>query len=451
MSKEQLLWQIVQNELESILSLGNFVTWIKPAELVKIENQTFTIAHPNPIAPAQFSSKFKDLIVKILRDNDFKSPELIFITKKKRVNKQVETVCMKCGKTTCVCIDEKPEQEKSSGINGLNSKYRFSNFITGGCNEFAFSASEAVVKNPGKRYNPLFIYGGVGLGKTHLIQAIGNEIIESNPKMTVLYLTAQEFIDDFLDHIKNKKQGFDNRYRKVDVLIVDDIQFIAGKEKTEEAFFHTFNALHNKDKHIIISSDRQPSSIPTLTDRLVSRFQAGMMVDVGLPDFETRCAIIEKKSEDSSIEVPRDTVEFLANYIKTNIRELEGVLNYILANCEMRELEPSVEIVGMLLNNIGEKPTKHLSSRQIINKVAEYFGIKSSDILSTSHTNSLPRQICMNLMKNDLKMSYPKIARELNRKDHTTIMYGVKKIEREIKLNNDIGNKMEQIREILYV
>ena len=449
MSKEQLLWQTVQNELEGILSLGNYVTWIKPSELIKIEGQTLTIAHSNPIAPAQFNNKFKDLIVKILKENDFNDPELVFVTRKKRVQKYDELiVCVKCGKTTCVCEDE--PAPKPITTNGLNPKYRFSNFIIGGCNEFAFSASQAIIKNPGKRYNPLFIYGGVGLGKTHLIQAIGNEIIETHPKMTVLYLTAEEFVKDFLDHIKNRKQGFEDRYRKVDVLIVDDIQFIAGKEKTEEAFFHTFNALHNQDKHIIISSDRQPSNIPTLTDRLVSRFQAGMMVDIVMPDFETRCAIIEKKAEDSSVVLSREIVEFLANYVKTNIRELEGALNYVLANCEMRELEPTLDIIGMLLNDISEKPVKHISSRQIVSKVSEYFGIKSSDILSTSHTNSLPRQICMDLMKNDLKMSYPKIARELNRKDHTTIMYGVKKIEREIKLNNDIKNKVDQIRELLY-
>jgi len=176
-----------------------------------------------------------------------------------------------------------------------------------------------------------------------------------------------------------------------------------------------------------------------------------MIVDVGMPDFETRCAIIEKKSEDSLIILPRDVVEFLANYIKTNIRELEGALNCILANCEMRELEPTLEIVKVLLNDIAEKPVKHISTRQIINKTAEYFGIKPTDILSESHTNSLPRQICMNLMKNDLKMSYPKIAKELNRKDHTTIMYGVKKIERQVKLNSELSTKIDQIRELLYV
>ena len=442
-SQKQVLWQTICGEAELSLSVGNYKTWFEPAELISIDGEKITIAHINPFAKDQFEKKFRSTIIDILLKNGFKSPIIECVTKKKK-QVQDDDVIMQISM---------PESSSQMGgdDSGLNSKYRFENFIVGGCNDFAYSASQAVVKNPGDRYNPLFIYGGVGLGKTHLIQAIGNEIIETHPKYKVLYLTAETFVNDFLDHIKNKKQGFEERYRKVDVLIVDDIQFIADKEKTQEAFFHTFNALHNQNKHIILSSDRQPANIPALSDRLRSRFQMGMIVDIGLPDFETRCAIIEKKTELSNIELPRPTTEFIAENIKTNIRELEGALSYILANCEMRELTPDVETVSALLSNIKAAAPKHITPKQIINKTAEYFDIKPSDILSTSHKNSLARQICMYLFRSELKYSFPRIAKEINRKDHTTAKYGVNKIEREIKLNNEVKVKISEIQEKLYV
>ena len=440
-SQEKVLWQTICGEAELTLSVGNYKTWFEPAELISIDGEKITIAHRNPFAKDQFEKKFFNLIVDILKKNGFTTPTIECVTKKKRVAREEPVVQ----------IIEKVKESSKPINSGLNTKYRFDNFIVGSCNDFAYSASQAVVENPGDRYNPLFIYGDVGLGKTHLIQAIGNEIIDKHPGFKVLYLTAETFVNDFLDHVKNKKQGFEERYRQVDVLIVDDIQFIADKEKTQEAFFHTFNALHLQNKHIILSSDRQPANIPNLTDRLRSRFQMGMIVDIGLPDFETRCAIIEKKAEVSSVDLPRQTAEFLADNIKSNIRELEGALSYILANCEMRDLTPDIETVKALLSNIKTDSPKHITVKQIINKTAEYFNLKPSDILSPSHKNSLARQICMYLMRSELKLSFPSIAREINRKDHTTAKYGVNKMEREVKLNKDIQIKVSEIQEKLYV
>ncbi|MDP3444910.1 MAG: chromosomal replication initiator protein DnaA, partial [Ignavibacteria bacterium] len=296
------------------------------------------------------------------------------------------------------------------------------------------------------------LYGGVGLGKTHLMQAIGNEIIKENPKTQVLYISSETFVSEFLEHIRFKKKGFSEKYRNVDVLIIDDMQFIAGKEKTQEEFFHTFNHLHQNNKQIIISSDKPPKSIPTLTERLRSRFEMGMSIDIQMPDFETRCAILNIKASHSGVILKQETIEYLATNIKTNIRELEGALNQLLAYAEMRGIEPDISTAEGLLGNIRHSRPQHISSKQIIDRTAKHFQIEVSEICSSKRDKYIvvPRQIAMYLLRSELHLSFPKIANELGRKDHTTAIHSVEKIEKAIKLDFIIREQVSSIREKLY-
>jgi chromosomal replication initiator protein len=335
---------------------------------------------------------------------------------------------------------------------GINERYTFDNFIVGSGNELAFAACQSIAANPGSKYNPLFLYGGVGIGKTHLIQAVGNAVVSQNPKARVLYVTTEQFVQEFVDAIRFKKTaGFAGRYRTIDVLIVDDVQFIAGKEKMQEEFFHTFNALHQANKQIIISSDRPPKDIPTLEERLRSRFAWGMSIDMQNPDFETRCAIIQTKAQVHGAELPNDLVEFLSNNVQTNIRELEGALNQVLAFCEMRGLEPNLSIATSLLGASKTRP-KHISAKQIIERTARHFQVSMDDILGPKRDKDIvvPRQIAMYILRSELHLSFPKIARELGRKDHTTAIHSVEKIEKESQLDADIRSAISEIKERLY-
>jgi len=298
----------------------------------------------------------------------------------------------------------------------------------------------------------LFVYGGVGLGKTHLIQAVGNGVLAANPKARIVYISSEQFVQEFLDAIRYKKiTDFAGHYRSADVLIVDDMQFIAGKEKTQEEFFHTFNALHQANKQIIISSDKPPKSIPTLEERLRSRFEWGMIVDIGTPDFETCCAILQNKSVQHDIDLPQPVVEFLANHFQSNVRELEGALNQLLAFCEMRNLTPDITIAAGLFGSVKSRP-KHVSARQIIERTAKQFQIELDEIVSSKRDKDIvvPRQVAMYLLRSELHLSFPKIAHELGRKDHTTAIHSVEKIEKELHFDSVLKEHVNAIKERLY-
>jgi chromosomal replication initiator protein len=292
----------------------------------------------------------------------------------------------------------------------------------------------------------------VGLGKTHLIQAVGNGVLANNPKAHVVYVTSEQFVQEFLDAIRYKKiTDFAGHYRSADVLIVDDMQFIAGKEKTQEEFFHTFNALHQANKQIIISSDKPPKSIPTLEERLRSRFEWGMIVDIGTPDFETRCAILQNKAVQHEVDLPQDVVEFLANHFQSNIRELEGALNQLLAFCEMRSITPDVQVAAGIFGSVKSRP-KHVSAKQIIERTAKQFQIGLDEILSSKRDKDIvvPRQVAMYLLRSELHLSFPKIAHELGRKDHTTAIHSVEKIEKELHFDSVLKEHVNEIKERLY-
>jgi chromosomal replication initiator protein len=335
---------------------------------------------------------------------------------------------------------------------GLNERYTFDNFIVGSGSELAYAACQAVAAQPGTKYNPLFLYGNVGIGKTHLIQAVGNAVLVNNSNARVVYVSTEQFVQEFVDALRFKKNtDFAGFYRGADVLIVDDVQFLAGKEKIQEEFFHTFNALHQANKQIIISSDKPPRDIPTLEERLRSRFVWGMSIDMQAPDFETRCAILQTKAQNQGVDLTVDTTEYLATNVQTNTRELEGALNQLLAFCEMRGLEPSLSIATSLLGASHTRP-KHISARQVIERTARHFQIPIEDILGPKRDKDIvvPRQVAMYMLRSELHLSFPKIARELGRKDHTTAMHSIEKIEKESRLDADIREAISEIKERLY-
>ena len=442
------LWQMILGEVEVMISPSNFITFWNPTKLVEVHGESLIIEVNNIFAKTQFEKKFSQIIKDILKSHGYHAPKLEFITsstKRNAKHNDNDVVIIRTNKT-------KPAA-KTHFESKLNPNYNFDNFIVGSCNDLAHAAALAAAAKPGEKYNPIFIYGGVGLGKTHLIQAIGNEVLRQDESRKVLYATTEEFVNDFIYNLRTKTPDeFTKKYRELDVLIIDDFQFIAGKEKNTEAFFNTFNALHQAEKQIIIAADKPPASIPTLPERLKSRLLMGMAIDVGLPDYETRIAIIEAKSANSSIDLPRETAEYLAENIKTNVRELEGTLNQILAYAEMQNIEPTREFTAQILANSKLNRPKHITAKQIIEKTAKYFELKPAEICSPARDKhiALPRQIAMYLLRSELHMSYPKIANELGRKDHTTAIHSIDKIEREMKLDIIVREKVAAVREVIY-
>jgi chromosomal replication initiator protein len=320
-------------------------------------------------------------------------------------------------------------------------------------NELAHAAAQSVIKNPGYAFNPLFIYGGVGTGKTHLLQAIGNEIIRNNPSGKVVYISSEKFTDDVVTAIaKREMEKLKNYYRKMDALIIDDIQFLAGKERTQEEFFHTFNTLYENNKQIILSSDRAPKAIPTLEERLRSRFEGGMIADISCPDFETRIVILKTKLRDLDLDLPKEILNYIASNIQKNIRELEGALNRIIAFIKLNNSIPDRDQVVKILKNIISDPQKRTNYKNIISTVAQFYDIDLKDLTNRSRKKEVvkPRQVAMYLLREELKSSYPFIGSKLGGRDHTTAIYAYKKIEKEKENNNSLEEEINLIRQRLY-
>ncbi len=453
------LWQAVLGEIELSVSRGSYVTWFKNTTLLKNKDGVLVVGVATVFVKNQLERKFNQLIIDTLKKNGVEPTKVdykIHAASSKLHKRSVEEPAI-------MQVQERPSAPKantptpSSNVRhsyrqGLNERYTFENFIVGSGNELAYAACQSIAADPGHKYNPLFLYGGVGIGKTHLIQAVGNAILAKDPTAHVVYISSEQFVQEFLDAIRFKKNtDFAGYYRSADVLIVDDMQFIAGKEKTQEEFFHTFNALHQANKQIIISSDKPPKDIPTLEERLRSRFNWGMSIDMQTPDFETRSAIIQTKAESHGITLPADVVDYLANHVQTNIRELEGALNQLLAFCEMRGLEPDLQVASSLLGSSKSRP-KHLNAKQIVERTAKHFRVSVEDILGPKRDKDIvvPRQIAMYMLRSELHLSFPKIARELGRKDHTTAIHSVEKIEKESSFDPDIRSAIADIKERLY-
>jgi chromosomal replication initiator protein len=450
------LWQAVLGEIELTVSRGSFVTWFKNTRLLRLKDNVLVIGVPNVFIKQQLERKYNSMVLETLAKNGVVPARVDYkIYSGITQSKKAEEEPMILG-AQAVTVPHNVQQLTTtlthSYRQGLNERYTFESFIVGSGNELAYAACQAIAQNPGTKYNPMFIYGGVGIGKTHLVQAVGNAVLAKNPNARVVYASTEQFVQEFVDALRFKKTtDFAKHYRSADVLIVDDMQFIAGKEKMQEEFFHTFNALHQANKQIIISSDKQPKEIPTLEERLRSRFAWGMTIDMQNPDFETRCAIIQTKAHHHGVVLPQPVVEYLSNLVQSNIRELEGALNQLLAFCEMRNLSPDIHIATSLLGSSKSRP-KHISAKQIIERTAKYFQVPLEEILGPKRDKDIvvPRQIAMYMLRSELHLSFPKIARELGRKDHTTAIHSVDKIEKEASYDTEIKAAINEIKERLY-
>lgn len=452
------LWQAVLGEIELSVSRGHFVTWFKNTRLLRSQDDVLVIGVQNVFVKQQMERRFNQLIADTLRKNGLAPARIIYkvdTSVARRKQPADEITILKNPRQHVVTTQKGNSKHSTLAHNyrqGLNAKYTFDNFIVGSGNELAYAACQAVTQNPGTKYNPLFLYGGSGIGKTHLVQAVGNSIVNHNPDARVVYISIEQFVQEFLDAIRFKKNtDFQGYYRGADVLIVDDMQFITGKEKTQEEFFHTFNALHQANKQIIITSDKPPKQIPTLEERLRTRLEWGMSIDMQTPDFETRCAIVQTKASERGTGLPQPVVEHLANLVQTNIRELEGALNQLLAFCEMRGLEPNLDIASSLLAVDKSRP-RHMSAKQIIERTAKYFHVSLEDVLGPKRDKDIvvPRQVAMYMLRSELHLSFPKIARELGRKDHTTAMHSVEKITKELNYDPEIKDAITEIKDRLY-
>jgi chromosomal replication initiator protein len=474
--QQDSLWQAVLGEIELSVSRGNFITWFKHSRLLKQSDDTIVIGVSNIFIKQQLEGKYSKLLLETLSKHGVSAKHITckissLATPAKPAKDEAPATpgdthaggseASGSGSSTGqqTLTGNRPARTASGNSlshsyrQGLNERYTFDNFVVGDGNELAFAACQAIAGQPGIKYNPLFLYGGVGIGKTHLLQAVGNTIAGKDSNAKVLYISTEQFVQEFVDALRLRKTAdFAGYYRTADVLIVDDVQFIAGKDKMQEEFFHTFNALHQANKQIIISSDRPPGEIPTLEDRLRSRFAGGMSIDMQTPDYETRCAIVQTKAQDHDVVLEQDVVEYLATNVQTNIRELEGALNQLLAFCEMRGLEPTLSVASSLLSTTKTRP-KHLSAKQIIERTAKHFQIPLEDIVGPKRDKDIvvPRQVAMYMLRSELHLSFPKIARELGRKDHTTAIHSVDKIEKESRLDPNLRQAISQIKEHLYV
>lgn len=457
------LWQAVLGEIELSVSRGNYVTWFKNTTILKFDDTKLVIGVGNVFIKQQLEGKYNTLVREMLQKNGI-APEILEFKIFSSASPKTTTGSSSAAED--IVLTNEPSSTKRPAITtstssslthtyrqGLNEKYTFDNFVVGSGNELAYAACQAASVQPGQKYNPLFLYGGVGIGKTHLMQAVGNKVLQHNKNARVVYVSSEQFLQEFVDAVRFKKNtDFVDFYRGADVLIVDDIQFIAGKEKVQEEFFHTFNALHQANKQIIISSDKPPHAISTLEERLRSRFAWGMSIDMQTPDLETRCAILINKASSHGVVLTQDVAEYLATNVQTNIRELEGSLNQVLAFCEMRGIDPSLVVVTGLIGSNKSRP-KHLSARQIVERTARYFQITTDDITGPKRDKDIvvPRQIAMYLMRSELHLSFPKIAHELGRKDHTTAIHSVEKIEKESHIDESVRSAINEIKDKLYV
>lgn len=443
--KKEEIWQAVLAQIQLMTSPANFATWFKNTKISSLDGGKAIISVPNSFVKEWLQQKYDKTIFKILKNLNSEIKELNYQVEKtglkifeKKVDKTLEEIQLSFKE---IEIDKKT---------GLNPKYSFSNFVVGSFNELAHAAALAVVKNPGQVYNPLFIYGGVGLGKTHILQAIGNEIANKYSTKRVKYLPAEKFISEVILSIKNHEiEKLKSFYQNFDVLIVDDVQFLSGKEKTQEEFFYTFNSLYEKNKQIVLSSDRPPKAIPALTERLKSRFEGGIIADISYPDFETRLVILRKKSEEKNVMFSEEILNYIAANIKRNIRELEGALNILITYQKLNKKSPDFQTTKQLLKNLISPPSKLSGLKKLIKVVADFYEISEKDLMSNSKKREYvkPRQVAMYLMREELKSSFPFIGRKFGGKDHTTAIHAYKKVTKELKTNENLVEEIKEIKE----
>ena len=438
------LWKKCLVEIETGVSKANFSTWFKNTCILKEDNGVVCVGVPNEFVRDWLKNKYHKLITKTIADAYENMRAVEYVITKIEAEKQEITN-----------INEpyvnKELPLKDLYINpddNLNPRYHFDSFIVGAFNELAYAASQAIIENPGTKYNPFFVYGGTGLGKTHLIQAVGNSIKDKYANKKVHYMTLEKFATDFINSLQNNKaNSFKEKYRKYDLLIIDDIQFIGKMEKIQEELFHTFNTFYENNKQIIFSSDKHPNHIPELADRLKSRFSAGMIVDVSEPEYESRLAILKVKTRELGINLDQEILEYISTAIQGNIRELEGNLNAVICQYRLKNRPLSLaEVKNLIKNNI--KPKKNVDIKDIVKIVSEYYNLENSSIYEKTRRKEIvkARQVVMYLLREDFNVSYPLIGQKLGGKDHTTVIHSYLKIKEDIKNDAQLMQELEQIR-----
>jgi chromosomal replication initiator protein len=452
MEKDEL-WQALLAQVQFNISKASFSTWFKSTGIFSKKEGEVVISVPNNFSKEWLENKYNKVIFKILHSLDEEIKEVKYAVSPKTTPAKSFVPSGSSFSETLETPQLDFQELKINKETNLNPRYTFDTFVVGPFNELPHAAAWAVSQNPGTIYNPLFIYGGVGLGKTHLIQSIGNEALKRNNQKKVRYISSEKFTTGIINSIKNKDiEKFKSSYKDVDILIIDDIQFLSGKEKTQEEFFHVFNALYEKNKQIILSSDRPPKAISALEDRLRSRFEGGMIADISLPDFETRMAILKTKSQEKKVNLSDDIVEYIANNIQSNIRELEGALNRLIAYQKLNNKAPTLEVAENLLKSVIFSPKKVANPEKIIQAVSVFYNMKERDILTASRKKEIvkPRQVAMYLLRQELKSSFPEIGRKFGGKDHTTAIHAFNKINREAISDENLGEEIKLIKEQIY-
>ena len=444
----QELWESVLAQIQLNISQANFNAWFKNTKISSIDGPEIFISVPNSFTKEWLENKYNKIILKTLNETAGR--------KLKKIN---------------YCIDNKDKlsfknyikhpvntsqleftQLKINQSTNLNPRYTFENFVVGPFNELPHAAARAVAQNPGSFYNPLFIYGGVGLGKTHLMQAIGNEIYQNLPDKKIRYISVEKFTSEVVSSIRNKSMDkFKEKYREIDILIIDDIQFLSGKEKTQEEFFHTFNVLYENNKQIVISSDRPPRSIQALAERLKSRFEGGMITDISHPDVETRMAILKTKAQEKDVDFSDEVYLYLATNIQNNIRELEGALNKLIAHQNLKNQKIDIKKTKKIFKDLFKSSVNVVTPKKVMKAISQFYDIKEKELSEPSRKKEIvrPRQIAMHILRNDLNHSLPFIGRMFGGRDHTTVMYSCDKIEKELETNENLKEEIELIKQYI--
>lgn len=452
------IWQAVLAEFELTLSKANFTTWFRNTGISSYEQGRILVCVPNTFTKSWLEKKYHTDLVntiervtgKPVKKIEYRVENIKNVTEKECLTESAPVVFVQKNP-----IHRTPEPRNSLLMQfGLNPKYTFSNFIVGKENELAHAAAQAVASNPGDTYNPLFIYGDVGLGKTHLLQAIGHAMLAKNPQTKILYVSSEKFTNEFVTAVKEgKAKEFKHRYRTVDLLLIDDIQFIGGKEQTQEEFFHTFNELHQQGRQVVMTSDRKPKAIPALEARLRSRFEWGMIADISVPNMETRSAILQAKCQEKNFSLPENLINIIAVSVESNVRELEGALNKIIALHQLKNMTATEESVKEILVGFTAQHAKPKATpTKIVDATIKYFEITKEELLGKSREKriSYPRQIVMYLLRKELGLSFPAIGQELGGRDHTTAIHAYKKIVESGKNNENIQQDVERVIQEIY-
>lgn len=466
------LWRAVLGQIELSISKANFVTWFQNTGIVSIESETALISVPNGFAKEWLENKYNHTIIQCLQrfDGNIKGIRCVISGPAPQNRRAIDAIQ---AKTSDTANDSKHPTEqigpttKSIQIptttptkttvlfheSNLNDRYQFGNFVVAENNELAHAACFAISQNLARVYNPLFIYGGVGLGKTHLLQALGNEVRRQDVKKTIKYITSERFTSELVDSIKNQSiDKFKEYYQQMDLLIIDDIQFLSGREKTQNEFFHIFNGLYQLNKQIVISSDRPPKSIQTLEDRLRSRFEGGMIVDISQPNLETRTAILQEKIKEKGLEIDQDVIDFIAEHITQNIRELEGALNRVSAFADFYKLKPDLKLVEKALAQLIIQGKKEVKQEDIIDAIMKKYAVSEEDLIKKGRKKGIshPRQVAMYLMRNELNMPFSAIGTYFGGRDHTTTLHAFEKIRKDLDKNLRLKGELSELKDLLY-